>query len=383
MTPYRSINSASSLHRRMLCPGSAMAEEGLPEVEANNFFAAKGTMLHAVEAADPEMGDMTDGLKLLEQRAIAKNKRLSDEFAAKVFAHLKIEQPGDCLTYRERDFYLCDERNEPEAPLVVGHADEIRWYPDHKITFVFDSKFGSYPVTPADSNLQLGMYTVCAHDDIGGERFYAAIRQPFLKSPLDFHHVEYTEADIADVRAKILEIIRDTQKPNASRNPSVDACWFCRAKGTPRCPESALFIEDVKRAKILTMRPAELEKIGDSVRVSETIIAAWYLRMRMVLKTYPQLIKEWELGPEIQLHDIPHAATAREAIFGAKLLGEDLQIADHLFLQACAVSIPKLRELVAKHQGIPETQAAEAVFALGVHTSKPKERSVRRKKPCQ
>lgn len=381
MSIYRSLNSGSNIFRRRLCPGSASAEEGLPDVEQNNIFAAKGTQLHAIEAADSDFTEeLTAGLKQLEKRALDKNKRLSDEFVAKVLAFNNIGEPGDCLTYRERDFYLSQENGEPVAPLVVGHADEVRYYPSHNITFVFDSKFGTYPVTPADSNLQLGLYTICAHDDIGGEKFYAAIRQPFLKSPLDFHHVEYLKDDIRTVRAEILDIIAATENPDAPRIPSIDACWFCRAQGTPRCPESQVFLDEVKRAKVLTMKPAELEAMGEKVGIAEVICKSWHLRLKYIMDNYPAAITKYEFGTQQQVHSIPDPVLARERIFQSGLLGDDLQEADKLFLSCCDVSIPKLREAAAKKKGIPESQAAQEVFSLGVHSSKPKERSIKKKK---
>lgn len=379
---FRSKNSGSNLYRRELCPGSAAAEDGLPEFEVDNFFAKKGTRLHEIEAE----GELDDsGLKLLEKRAIMKNERLSNEFVAGIFRHLQLGDPGTPVIYRERELFFYDHRLEPVAPLMAGHADEIRHYPKHNIAFVFDSKFGLHPVTQADSNLQLGFYTVAAADDIGGEKFYAAIRQPFLKAPQDFHHVQYLPGDVDDMRDKILAIVAATEAEDAPRRPSVDACWFCRAKGTAKCPESLAFLEDVQRAQIKTMRPDHLESIADSIRMTAEIIESWKAQMRFILKNYPHLIKTYELGVETKTHAIKNAVAARNAVARSEMLGnpgQDLSAMDAEFLGACKVSIPDLARAVGKYNALTEKDALATVMGLGdeIIESKPKERALKRKR---
>lgn len=49
--PTRALTSASNLHQRELCPGSAFAEQGRPNTD--NDDSKEGTMLHALDA-DPK-----------------------------------------------------------------------------------------------------------------------------------------------------------------------------------------------------------------------------------------------------------------------------------------------------------------------------------------
>ena len=52
MSDPRPLTSASNIHRREACPGSAAAEHGLPNEES--VAAEEGTMLHS-HMADPKM----------------------------------------------------------------------------------------------------------------------------------------------------------------------------------------------------------------------------------------------------------------------------------------------------------------------------------------
>lgn len=374
--PFRAITSASNLLRRKLCPGSPTAERGLPEV-GNKVFAETGVMLHDLEFDETKS---REELQLIQQRALAKNKRVTEEYIMRVLSLNNIvEQPGDRVTFKEREFFLCDERMEPVAPLVPGHADEIVTFPKYKIVFIFDSKFGRYGVTRADSNLQLAFYTVTAHDDIGGEKFYAAIRQPYLPSPQDFHDVHFLPEDVTAARREILQIIAETQKPDAPRIPSVDACWFCRACGTPNCPESMSFISDIQRAKIMSMRPVELEAMGDVMRMAQTIINNWYERIEYILAHYPQVLKHYELGPQQTVDAIPNPEQALNVMIAQNMFGNvNVDEATTKFLECCKPSIPDLASAIAKAQGITEQNARTAIHALGIVASKPKKRSLRK-----
>src|ERR1035441_7482672 len=166
--PFRAAISASNFYRRALCPGSLNAECGLPDVGGINAAAERGTFLHDKEFQPDQ--PRTD-VKAHELRALEKNKSMSEAFVKATFARLNIEDPGECQVHKEREFFLTRDGKQPISPPVPGHADEILYYPKHEIVFIFDSKFGRYPVTKAELNWQLRIYFLMALDDIGGKTF--------------------------------------------------------------------------------------------------------------------------------------------------------------------------------------------------------------------
>lgn len=366
--PFRALTSASNLYRRKLCPGSAIAEEALIELKSSKA-SVQGTILHDREATD----DLSaDDLKAAEQRALAKNRRLTDDFIAAKLQALGIADPGERKVYKEREFFLCDDKGEPVYPPVPGHADEIVSFPAHRIVFVFDSKFGRYPVTRAELNYQLRCYAVMIHDDIGGDVIYAAIRQPYLPAPLDFHAVEYRAEDVAAARKELLEVIAETKKSEAKRAPSLDACMFCRARGTVRCPESMVFIKDVLRAKVMQLHPHKLEQMGPEMKMAIRVADAWYERIRYIGEKYPELLKLYELGDQQFVHTVTDPAQA------ASRFSADFDGADGFMRACCKVSIPKLAMHLSKSRGVPYDEAEKAIFSeLGdILQATPKERMV-------
>lgn len=363
--PFRAIISASNLYRRKLCPGSAAAEDGLPDFSPN---AAQrlGNNLHYKEFDEDES---REALKAGELRALEKNKRLSDEFVAQTFRDLEIQDPGPVKLFKEREFFLSDSDGNPVNPAVPGHADEVRWYPKVKVAFVFDSKFGRKPVAPAESNYQLRFYFVVVRDEIGGDLVFGAIRQPYLSAPDDFHSVEYNASDTEVARAEILGIISDCQKPNAKRIPSEDACTYCKAQCTKRCPESYDFIRSLKRLHIVQMGPDKLEALGPDIMVAENVIEAWYDRMHMIAEKYPELLKRYGLARTQFTHSVPNIAGAYQKL-SHFFEQERNTITYDGFLKfvghCCKLSLPQIRNYFVKHQNMTEDDAEALIIrALG------------------
>ncbi len=369
--PFRALNSSSNMHRRALCDGSANAEEGLPELNAKPASNV-GTMLHKKEQDE----DVTD-LKADQLRAIEKNKRLTAAFVASTLASIQQEAGeaidfGQPVVFKEREFFLCDDKMEPVFPPFPGHTDEIIFYPNVEIAFVNDSKYGRYPVPKAELNHQLRCYAVMVHDDLGAKRIFSAIRQPYLPSPDDFHAVEYRADDIEPARADLLKILAKNKDPNAKRTPSIDACMYCRAKATPSCPESMEVVKMLNRAKVMTLSPGVMEQYGDEIIMAVNLAKAWYERLRMILTQYPELIKLYKLDTAQQVANVTDNAEAFKAL------------AEHLtpdeFISCCKISIPSLTAHLSKKLGVSSEAASNLIEdKLGeLIKYTPKERSVKR-----
>jgi len=365
--PFRALISASNLYRRKLCPGSAKAEEGLPEFSPS-AAQRQGTDLHAKEY-DEESS--RDELKAGEKRALEKNKRMTEDFIRQTFLSLEIADPGPCRVFKEREFFLSDESGDPVYPAVPGHTDEVHWYPQHKIVFVFDSKFGRKPVQKAEMNYQLRLYFVMVQDEIGGERIFCAIRQPYLKSPEDFHSVEYITSEHAEAsRREILQIIAECSKPDAKRIPSIDACTYCRAQGTARCPESRQFLRQVSRQHILALHPPTLEAMATDIIAAENVIEAWYDRMQFIAETYPELLQHYGLGFTQYTDSVRNIAAAYGKL--APFFDSERNTSSYdgflrFVTNCCKLSVPKMRNYLIKHHSMTEDDAyALIVRELGV-----------------
>lgn len=309
-----------------------------------NPAALRGTFLHAKEQDDDE-GD----LLAHEKRALAKNKRLSKLFIETTLAN-GTGDPGPAKVFHEREFFLCKANGDPVNPPVPGHTDEIVWYPEIKTIFVFDSKFGRYPVTRAELNWQLRLYFLMVNDDIGADRVYAAIRQPYLDGADAFHSVEYRAEDANPARNEALAVLKASAKPDAPRRVS-EACTFCKAAGTLRCPESLKLLQQVAAVKVAAMKPAELEAYVPTADMAWGVIEALYARIKWIAEKYPHLLALYEFGKPRKDPRITDNVRCFEALKAAGVFSESYVEGVKEFLtHCCKVSLTKITAYVADKQ---------------------------------
>lgn len=357
----RSITTASNLFRRKLCPGSALAEHGLPELESSDA-ADFGTEMHQLEADEVDPSSIGVSFKRI---AIERNADVTSRFLDELFADAEVKPKPFRL--REHGFNIFDERGSAVFTVIngeyhplTGTADETLFYQAERRIVIFDSKFGRWPVTAADMNAQLMLYALAAFDYFNqqADEIIVAIRQPYLPEPLNFHSAVYKKEQMPAVRKMLIGIIRRSEKPDAPRVASIEACRFCRARGTSRCPESMALVTQLAQNKITALKPAELEALGPAVMAAKSIVDAWTERMKFIANTYPALLTEHELASTGSTRKID-AAEAYNELFNSGVLGDRLW---PIFSSACTLSLPKLVE--ATQKAFPDDSTAD-VKVLG------------------
>lgn len=344
MTPTRALNSASNLHRRQLCPGSAAAEDGLPE--ESNDASAEGTLLHHHDAS-PDLS--RDSLTQKQRDILDRNAGLRERFLAVKRDELQLHDETP-VVFKEREFFLCDEELIPIEPAFPAHPDLILWYRKAKTAFIFDSKFGRNPVQSADVNLQLRTYGVVFNDECPCDRIYVAITQPWVAAPDDFHAAQYCGADMPHFKKELLGIIADTRKPFAPRRASVEACQWCKAKAS--CPEAAKIIYELAVAKVNGIAIPQLEKLWPEAKRARLVIDNMEERLKKIAKEHPDALQTLRLGGGGTTRRLD-AQRAFDAL--AAVEGEAQAIA--LLLAASEVSLGKLASALAQGKGMKEDEA--------------------------
>lgn len=346
-TPLRAINSASNLHRRHLCPGSARAEEGLPEESSDE--AQEGTLLHHHDAS-PELS--RDGLTEKQRGILDRNAGLRERFLAVKKDELNLHNETPAV-FKEREFFLCGEDFSPIEPLFPAHPDIIIWYRKAKVAFIFDSKFGRNPVQSAELNLQLRTYAVAFNDECPCDTIYVAITQPWVAAPDDFHAAQYCGDDMPHFKREILNIIAETQKPFAPRKPSTEACRWCKAKSS--CPEAAKILYELAVANVNGTPIPKLEQMWPEVKRARLVCDKIEERLKKIAKEHPDALTTLKLGSEGFNRRISDAVGAFEAVVYSEGINREAAIS--LLLGACEVSIPKLVERVAQMKQMKEEDA--------------------------
>lgn len=225
--PTRALTSASNLHQRELCPGSAFAEQGRPNTD--NDDSKEGTMLHALDA-DPK----ADRSHLTgEQREVLTAAAEADEhiFAA-IATRMEISQDEFFIEGREDERWM----RRGFKSLFPGHPDRWRYYTDRKVLVVIDKKFGRNEVTPAEVNRQLLAYALMTSEDYEADHIFVAINQPRLPAMKRITIGEYSRETLEASKAIVYSIWDGSHNPDGSARDDVPRiagetqCRYCKAK---------------------------------------------------------------------------------------------------------------------------------------------------------
>lgn len=193
----------SSLQRRLICPGSARMESGLPDTDSD--ASIEGTRLHAVMAGS-DNGEWMDD----EQREAVDwcwdrvRTILSD------YGHM----------LREVQLQLL---NKQQNVLTFGTPDVIAWKP-HQGAHVIDYKFGRADVPAPANNIQMAAYAAMVMQYTGASECTAHVLQPRLH-----RHESFTFHDCAGIVATIEGIIARCEAPDAPLVPGDEQCKYCKA----------------------------------------------------------------------------------------------------------------------------------------------------------
>lgn len=228
----RPITSASNLHRRKSCPGSARLE-ALCAPEPDNDDSKEGTLLHTVLGNPSVEVELTNDQKYCVQFC----QETRNDLIAKIFGN------NTPKILHEVELFFNGQ--------VFGHADFVAIWKDQAI--VLDWKMGRIPVDSAEANLQTRAYAVMISDHFGVENVIAGIVQPRLAGDERVSVSQYGLADIEKSRVQIESILKACEAPDAPLVPSRDACRYCLAK-IKDCPA----VEGLKD-ELATVLPANIE----------------------------------------------------------------------------------------------------------------------------
>jgi hypothetical protein len=207
----------SSMMRRKLCPGSAGAEFGLPELKTSGD-ADEGNLLHDAVAQMILTGQMPPKLDAEQMESVEKcfnvfKSAMGDNsWPMMIEAMVKIANP---------------HKNNEELTFGTIDAAIIK---ENEIV-LFDWKMGREMVESPKNNLQLATYAVGLHNIFPEKSSVSAnIFQPRINS---FASHTFTEFD--NILVFIANVIAECEKSDAMRIAGEEQCKYCKARAT--CPE--------------------------------------------------------------------------------------------------------------------------------------------------
>ena len=320
--------SASGMSRLALCPGSWNLESTLPEQEANQYMQL-GTDVHAVLAGTKDFDSLTEEGQDIATRCLSQFSELIGQ-----------------LDLGERTKEVIEERFWYDD-LFSGAIDRIDFFGDTAV--VTDYKTGRVAQSGAAENYQLRAYAVLvkkAYPEL--KTILVAIIQPLAAGKTI---AEYNEEDLARAEEEIVGIIRASQKHDAIRTPSPDACKWCRAKSI--CPE-------------VRGTHKELEVVSNSVvpQLSNEEILAIDEKAEVVLDFIEEVRKEMKArmiaGQQFAGRSLTEGRKVRSVSDTQSIISALAGIVEQSDVLACTkVSVTALEKAFAKSKGLKGKEAKE------------------------
>ena len=338
--------TASKLERLSLCPGSLMAERGLPDRVSP--VAEEGRRIHAELAqyfqGMPGSQDALIGQYISEANHLIESHTCGQE-------HLKFVE--------QRIVSVDGYSGQPD--LVVT------WGPLHnKCALVLDWKSGWIEQESSTSNLQLRAYAVLVAYAYGCSNVFVALLQRNAATVVTHYDTE----DLIKAREEIGEIIREATAPGALRTAGETQCRYCKAIAI--CPEARASIAEAiaavdRRAQTLPLNVApealelmvqcltgdELAYIRDRKNVAEMVFRHTDDEIRRRLQDDPKSVPGWTLKPGNKVRRITDIEEAIALLDGI--------ISPSTFYRCCNVSLGALEEAMRTNQGISVAQSKHVI----------------------
>ena len=313
--------SASGFSRLALCPGSWNLEQTIPPQEENKYMAL-GTAVHAVLAGQAEFDTLTEDGQDIATRCLSQFSEMIGQ-----------------LDLGERTKEVIEERFWYDD-LFSGAIDRIDFFGDTAV--VTDYKTGRVAQSGAAENYQLRAYAVLvkkAYPEL--KTILVAIIQPLAAGKTI---AEYNEEDLARAEEEIVGIVRASQKHDAIRTPSPDACKWCRAKSI--CPE-------------VRGTHKELEVVSNSVvpQLSNEEILAIDEKAEVVLDFIEEVRKEMKArmiaGQQFAGRSLTEGRKVRSVSDTQSVISALSGVVEQSDVLACTkVSITALEKAFAKSKGL-------------------------------
>lgn len=200
--------------------------------------------------------------------------------------------PVNPLTAVERRLWHYDDNLKPRWS---GKPDRVSWWGIQAV--VIDYKTGRGEVEHASGNIQLRALAVLADQHHGPfQRIVVAIIQPLSGEPTV---CTYADKDISKAYDEVNDLMELVQTPGQPRNPSTDACKYCKAKEI--CPEAQGIVQNLpalvsRNSCEIVMSPEQIAEFLAVAPLAEAVIEAVRGKARRMLEA-KQEIPGWKLKP--------------------------------------------------------------------------------------
>lgn len=339
------LPSASGYERMVLCVGSRQQEAQAPESK-DTKDSTKGDRIHAFLAAKYSKAK---DCPLLDQEEQGVANRCVTQIDA-LLATLHDPQ----LIVEERLWFRRDGQK-----LFSGQPDiiAIDFAGAGPTAMIIDTKSGRGEVATSDENYQLRALAISLKNNRPDLTcIEGAIVQPLTGKP---KIVRYGEAELDRALVEFYAADAASKQPNGKLTAGVMQCKYCRALSF--CTEAGKSVTTLAKT---TAGPLGLAKLDDATlaqlhgqaKLAEKVVKEVKDEMKRRVTAKRELTvggRTYYIANGGNNKDVKDPIAAMVAMRGL--------MTDSDYATACAVSIPKLAEIVQTKQGVSEDKAKELV----------------------
>lgn len=183
-----------------------------------------------------------------------------------------------------------------------------------KTALILDFKSGFLDVPTPEANDQLRAYAVAVWQDpdLLVSQVFASIVPRFKRNPVTVH---YSSQDLPMALLDLVEVYRAAQDEAATRIPSVEACRYCRARATSRCPETLYPPAKLKEMpSLIALSPEQKGELLSLCEIVQGNIKALKERLYDELKQDAAAVEGYHLVPGDFRSSIPDAAACYQIV---------------------------------------------------------------------
>lgn len=287
------IFGASSSSRWLACPGSVELSKGI--VEPPSEFAAEGTAAH--ELAEMVLRTELNTSNWLGEKIEASGFtfEVTEEMAGAVQSYVELvrafAEGYGVAPMLEHRFDL--SKLQPPAPMF-GTADCAFYVEGERLLHIIDLKYGRGVPVDANGNPQLKYYALGMLLSLPADKPVRRVKMTICQPRIgNIAHDECSVEDLLDFGTELLDGVNAALRPDASLNPSPEACKFCKAKG--KCPalrKTALAVAQDEFGEVLDPTTLPPEQIG-SLLAKADMLEEWLRGLRAIA------LSQAEAGVEI------------------------------------------------------------------------------------
>ncbi len=263
--------------------------------------------------------------------------------------------------------------------LFSGQPDLVVILDDKwRTSIILDYKLGLLRAPPSSTNLQLRGATVAVWQNYGSRRSFVSIIQPRVSkwsqpALYKLEHLQQARSEIKDLMAYI-------HSPDATANPSAEACRHCAAKLI--CKDAykpSQHLVTHRKEMIQALDDPTLSRLGELALQANIISKTALEELKERVTDRPDDFPAWYLQGTGSNSRIDDALAAFASL--SDLLSEDIGEAKELFNGALETSLTDIVDAVRRHTGWSKKDArTEVERRLGaLLIRKPKSPSLKRK----